>query len=107
MGSHTSPFWVLEDTSSYFERDSARHAGVAPISMRLYRVRSRHPELVEETTYLPRTDSRGREFKGSLAVDLLKRAKAQKGIVVAGSRVANGSSLLKGLAELGLDFVVA
>lgn len=102
-----STFWVLEDTSSYNEREAGRRNGSAPIEIRLYRVRRGHPELIGRTSYLPGSESRTREFKVALAFELLKRAKVRKGIVVSGPRTAGGGVLLKGLAELGLDFVVA
>jgi DNA-cytosine methyltransferase len=104
-----SSFWVMEDTSSYHERGVARSsgAGLAPIAMRLYRVRRNIPELVAETNYLPRSEGRGREFKGTLALELLRRAKVRRGVVVAGARFAQGTSFLMGLAELNIAVVLA
>jgi DNA-cytosine methyltransferase len=100
--------WVIEDTSSYYERGLSRseHGSAAHIALRLYRIRHRRAELQLELTYRPHSD-RGREFKGTLGVELLRRAKVRTGIVVASQRVLRGTSLLRGLTELNLDFVVA
>lgn len=104
-----SSFWVLEDTSSYHERGVARAngSGAAPIAMRLYRVRRSTPELVAETNYQPRGEGRSRDFKGTLALELLRRAKVRRGIVVAGARFAQGTSFLAGITDSNLGVVLA
>jgi len=106
----TRSFWVLEDTSSYHERDLARANGNGappPIAIRLYRVRAKQHELVVETTYSPRGERRGREFKTDLAVSLLRRAKVRRGTVVAGVRFAHGGTLARALAPTQLEYVLA
>src|SRR4051794_36694692 len=104
------PFWVMEDTSSYQERTTDGLNGTGrggPISIRLYRVVGRTPELAAEATYLPRSEGRARSFKSSLAFDLLGRASARRGLVVVGSRVAQGHGLLSRLRARGHPFVAA
>src|SRR3954462_14625526 len=106
MGSRPpGTFWVLEDTSSYHERGlerAKRKEVAAPISMRLYRVTKRVPDLVAETNYSPGGEGRGRAFKGAMGLELLRRAKVRRGIVVAGSRFLQGATFLTGLADLKL-----
>jgi DNA-cytosine methyltransferase len=104
-----SSFWVLEDTSSYHERGLARANGdlSVPIAVRLYRVRRRTPELVAETKYLPKAEGRGRDFKASLALELLRRAKVRRGVVVAGARFAQGNGFLAGVGEMNVAVVLA
>ena len=111
MGSRPpSAFWILEDTSTYHERERSRVTAsdsAPPIAMRLYRVRRHTPELVAETKYVPRADGRSRDFRGALALDLLRQGRVRKGIVVAGSRFMQGRTFLKSLSETDVDFVVA
>lgn len=102
-------FWVLEDTSSYHERGIARSNGngAPPIAIRLYRVRGSQHELIAETTYVPRSEGKGREFKVALALDLLRRARVRRGTVVAGARFAQGGALVRALAPSQLEYVLA
>jgi DNA-cytosine methyltransferase len=99
-------FWVLEDTSSYYERGSGISREGAPIETRLYRVVSEFPALVAKAKRLPRLEGRVREFRGTIALDLLQRAKVRSGVVVAGSRLG-AESFLSDMTQLGVDFVVA
>lgn len=102
IGAGISAFWILEDTYTYAERRNGSRLG----AVRLYRVRQKLPELVAETSYSPKGDGRG-DFRAQLAVDLLRAARVRDGIVVVASRVGRGKTLIRGLQELGVDFVVA
>jgi DNA-cytosine methyltransferase len=93
-----TPIWIIEDTGNH-------HLQSGPVFVRLYRIRDGTPVRVLATKYNPGLN-RSKQARAQRILDLLRRAKATRGIVICSFRAASPQALARLLIRAGFAFII-